>query len=367
VRRGAIVIRTETSAAKKILIRGTNWVGDSVISIPAMKEIRQLFPGAHISLLVRPWVRDIFSTVDFVDEVLEYDKNGYHRGLIGFHRLISDLRNRRFDLAILLQNAFEAAFIAWCARIPRRIGYARDGRSLLLTDAIAMDPEVQSVHQAYYYLGILSGLGLLPPHPWQSGSYPLSVHIGVQDADRTAAREILQSCGIRDGDIVVGINPGAFYGEAKRWFPDRYAGVADSLADRYKAHILLFGAQSDLRIVEDVAAHMKHSSVILAGKTTLGQLMGLLKECTLLITNDSGPMHLAAALDVPQLAIFGSTSEIATGPLNRDAMVIKHPVACNPCFLRKCPTDFCCMKEVTIRQVLEAAQRVLEEHGRGQM
>ncbi|MBN1566532.1 MAG: lipopolysaccharide heptosyltransferase II [Acidobacteria bacterium] len=357
----------ETSAVKRIFIRGTNWVGDAVISIPAMLEVRRLFPQAHISLLVRPWVRDIYSAVDFVDEVLEYDRDGRHRGWTGLLRLAADIKKRRYDLAILLQNAFEAALIAWLARIPRRIGYARDGRSLLLTDAVAIDPEVRTVHQAYYYLGILSGMGMLDPRPWRSNEFPPGVRIGVRDADRSAAGEILRSHGIRESEVIVGINPGAFYGEAKRWFPDRYAAVADALAGRFNARILLFGAQSDLRAAEEVAASMKQPRVILAGRTTLGQLMGLIRECTLLITNDSGPMHLAAALDVPQLAIFGSTSEVATGPLSRKAVVIKHPVECNPCFLRKCPADFRCMKEISVREVLEAAQKLLEEHGRGQM
>jgi heptosyltransferase-2 len=349
----------------KILIRGTNWVGDAVISIPAMRQIRRLFPDAHISLLVRPWVKDIYSTVEFVDEILEYDKHGIHRGWMGFRRLIGDLRSRHFDLAVLLQNAFEAALIAWCARIPRRIGYDRDGRGFLLTDACRIDPEVGRVHQAYYYLGILSKLGLLERRPWDSGNDLLSTRIGIREGDRRAAGAMLRSGGIPEGPIIVGINPGAFYGEAKRWLPDRYAGVADALVDRFEARIVLFGSSSDLPIVEEVAAHMKHPSLVLAGRTTLGQLIALLKECRLLITNDSGPMHLAAALDVPQLALFGSTSEIATGPLSRHATVIKHPVECNPCFLRKCPTDFRCMKGISVQRVLEAAQEKLESQVRG--
>ncbi len=358
--------QVEISTVKRILIRGTNWVGDAVISIPAMMEIRRLFPQARISLLVRPWVREIYAAVGFVDEILEYDRGGNHRGPLGLFRLVSDIRKRHFDLAILLQNAFEAAWIAWSARIPRRIGYACDGRSLLLTDAIPIDPEVRTVHQAYYYLGILSGLGLLNPQPWRSRKHPPHANIGVRESDRTAARKLLQSNGIAEGEMIVGINPGAFYGEAKRWFPDRYAAVADALADQFRARILLFGAQNDLRVAEEVSRNMKQPSVILAGKTTLGQLIGLIRECTLLITNDSGPMHLAAALDVPQLAIFGSTSEIATGPLSPRAVVIKQQVECNPCFLRKCPTDFQCMKKISVRQVLEAARLVLDERGRGQ-
>jgi heptosyltransferase-2 len=329
-----------------------------------MIEIRRLFPAAHISLLVRPWVRDIYAAVDFADEVLEYDKIGAHRGFSGFRRLVSDLKSRRYDLAILLQNAFEAALIAWAAGIPNRVGYARDGRSLLLTDAVAIDPAASSVHQAYYYLGILSGMGQLEKQPWRGKNQLPSAHISVRDTDRAAAKEILRSGGVGENEIIIGINPGAFYGEAKRWYADRYAAVGDALADEYKARILLFGAQSDLPVVQEVAASMTRPKMILAGRTTLGQLMALIKECSILITNDSGPMHLAAALDVPQVAIFGSTSEIATGPLNSRARVIKHLVDCNPCFLRKCPTDFRCMKEISIAEVLEAARPLLKEQVR---
>ncbi len=344
----------------KVLIRGTNWVGDAVISIPAMREIRRIFPKAHISLLVRPWVREIYSAVEFVDEILEYDKKGIHKGFGGFQRLVSDLKQRKFDLAILLQNAFEAALLAWCARIPRRVGYARDGRSLLLTDACRIDPDVRGVHQAYYYLGILSGMGWLQERLWERDDFALSTTVGVLEADANTAREMLRSAGIQKGETVVGLNPGAFYGAAKRWFPNRYAAVADSLAVRHGARIVIFGSPSDFAVAKEVAAAMSHSPVVLAGRTTLGQLMGLIKECRLLITNDSGPMHLAAALDVPQLAIFGSTSEIATGPLSRKAVVIKHQVECNPCFLRECPTDFRCMKEISATQVLDEAEKLLE-------
>jgi len=345
---------------RKILIRGTNWVGDSVISIPAMREIRRLFPKAHIALLVRPWVREIYTSVGFIDEILEYDKQGNHRGLSGFYRLVADLRKRGFDLAILLQNAFEAALIAWCAGIPKRAGYRRDGRGFLLTHACSIDPEVRRVHQAYYYLGILSSLGLMEDRPWENPSRELSVRIDIGAADRKSARLQLQAGGIHPDQLKVGLNPGAFYGEAKRWLPDRYASVADTLVDQYGARIILFGSASDLPVVEEVASQMKAPFLNLAGKTSLGQLMALISECSLLITNDSGPMHLAAALDVPQLAIFGSTSEIATGPLSKSAVIIKNPADCNPCFLRECPTDFRCMNSISVEQVVAAAKRHLD-------
>jgi heptosyltransferase-2 len=207
-------------------------------------------------------------------------------------------------------------------------------------------------------------MGQLEKQPWRGKNQLPSAHISVRDTDRAAAKEILRSGGVGENEIIIGINPGAFYGEAKRWYADRYAAVGDALADEYKARILLFGAQSDLPVVQEVAASMTRPKMILAGRTTLGQLMALIKECSILITNDSGPMHLAAALDVPQVAIFGSTSEIATGPLNSRARVIKHLVDCNPCFLRKCPTDFRCMKEISIAEVLEAARPLLKEQVR---
>ncbi len=356
----------ERNAVKKILIRGVNWVGDAVLSIPSIMAVRRLFPEARITLLVNPWVSPIYSEAAFVDEILEYDKAGRHKGCAGLSRLVSDLKRRNFDLAILLQNAFEAALIPFCARIPLRAGYARDGRSFLLTHPCKIDPGVRQVHQVYYYLGILSELGLLAPKPWEQKPLPIRITIGVRNADRSAATAMLRSNGIQENDIVVALNPGAFYGEAKRWLPDRYAQVADALANRHSARTIILGAASDLETARIVAAHMSTHPVILAGQTTLGQVMGLLKESDLLITNDSGPMHIASALDVPQLAIFGSTSEVATGPCNRDAIVIKHPVDCNPCFLRKCPTDFRCMKEITVSQVVEAANPILEKaRGRG--
>jgi heptosyltransferase-2 len=332
------------------------------MSVPALREIRRIFSRARISLLVRPWVRDVYSAVDFVDEVLDFDKAAMHRGLAGRIRLVTTLRRGEFDLAILLQNAFEAAVYPWLARIPQRVGYARDGRGLLLTHAIGIDPGIREVHQAYYYLGILSGLGLLPPRVWQGGP-PLSAAVGVRESDRESARDLLEAGGIRRGEILIGLNPGASYGGAKRWLSDRYAATADLLAGRFGARIVIVGAPSDRSVAIEVSQLMTHKPLILAGETSLGQLMGLLKACRLLITNDSGPMHLAAALDVPQVAIFGSSSEVATGPMSSRAEVLKHPVDCSPCFLRECPIDFRCMTGITAEMVFEAACRKMSEAG----
>ncbi len=343
----------------RILVRGTNWVGDAVMSVPALKEMRRIFPRAHIALLVRPWVKDVYSAAAFVDEVIEYDKQRAHKGWAGLRRLADEVRRRNFDLAIPLQNAFEAALIPWWAGIPRRLGYARDGRRMLLTHPCRIDPGILKVHQVYYYLGILSAAGLLPSRLWQDGSYKPSISIGVREEDRAAARLLLREAGVQSGERIAAVNPGAFYGPAKRWFSNRYAAVADRLAEKYGVKIVIFGAANERQIAEEVARQMKNPAIILAGRTSLGTLMGLIKECSLLVTNDSGPMHLAAALDVPQVAIFGSSSEIATGPLSPEARVIKHPVACSPCFLRECPIDFRCMTRITVADVAAAAEQAL--------
>jgi len=344
----------------KILIRGTNWVGDAVMSIPALREIRRIFGHARISLLVRSWVKDVYAKAEFVDRVLEFDNYGRHAGWSGRRRLADELQSEGFELAILLQNAFEAALITWRARIPRRLGYARDARSLLLTDACRIEPEVRKVHQAFYYLGILYGARLLPTPPWEVTDYPLSARIGVTETDRDSARAMMRAGGAKHGQLVIALNPGASYGGAKRWLTDRYAVVANELTRRYEAHVILVGAAAESGLAHEIARQMSPPPAILTGKTTLGQLMGVLVLSSLLVTNDSGPMHLAAALDVPQVAIFGSTSETATGPLSDRAEIVKHPVDCNPCFLRECPIDFRCMTGLTTDMVVLAAVKKLE-------
>jgi heptosyltransferase-2 len=349
---------------QRLLVRGTNWVGDAVMVIPALQAIRRRFANAHVTLLVQPWVKDVYGAIDFADEILTYQKPGRHEGWLGVRRLALELRLRRFEMSILLQNAIEAALVAFWARIPLRIGYARDGRSLFLTHPITIDPAVKEKHQAYYYLGILAGAGLMEARPWDPPGTPLGpISIGITRSDADAARELLRRCGVGTAETIIGINPGAAYGGAKRWPAERFAAAADALANEFKARIIIFGSPGDVPVAREVAARMAVVPVVLAGRTTLGQLMALIRECDLFVTNDSGPMHLAAALSVPQLAIFGSTSEIATGPLSDRARVIKHQVDCNPCFLRECPTDFRCMLGISAERVINEARAILSPRG----
>jgi heptosyltransferase-2 len=343
--------------ARRILIRGTNWIGDSVIAIPALREIRKLFPQAHITLMVRPWVSDIFQSAEYIDDLLIYDKSGSHKGLRGFFNLVRELRRREFDVAILLQNAIEAALMAALAGIPNRIGYPTDGRGLLLTHQAKRVDGTRRDHQVFYYLRILSACAApaYAPDP----AFRPDITIPLRLEELAWARAILESHRIAADRHLVGLNPGAYYGSAKRWFTERYASLADRLIERDDAEVLIFGSAGERRIMEEIVSLMKFKPKVLTGKTTLRELMALIKLCDLFITNDSGPMHLAAALDVPQIAIFGSTDEHATGPLSEKATVIKHPVPCSPCLLRECPIDLRCFAGVSVDQVYSVAHRTL--------
>jgi heptosyltransferase-2 len=269
------------------------------------------------------------------------------------------LRAERFDAAILFQNAFQAAWLAWRARIPVRLGYARDGRSALLTDAIEVPPRAAYGHQAYYYLQLLFRAGLIDkPEP----ARPLGeAGLGLESNERAWAANHLRLLGLDGPRFLVGLNPGAFYGGAKRWLPDRFAALADRLIGALHADVLIFGSPAERPLAEEIARSMKHMPTILAGETTLRQFMALLAQCRLVVTNDSGPMHLAAALGLPLVAIFGSSDERATGPMSTRARVVKHAVPCSPCLLRECPIDFRCMTGVTVEDVYRAALELVKE------
>jgi heptosyltransferase II len=353
----------------RLLVRGTNWVGDAVMSLPALKLLRQVFPSAHISLLVLPWVSGIYEGQQFVDKVLTYDRSGRHHGMAGRIRLIRELRREPFDVAILFQNAFEAALLTRLAGIPFRAGYDRDGRGWLLSHPVPVDPRVTRLHQAYYYLDLVEQLVGRPRQSLQiqgshenftsnRGPWP-DISIKVQSSRQGIAREKLERMGLNLQKKLVGVNPGAFYGSAKRWFSERYAALLDRLIRNLLVEIAVFGAPNELAIAQTIQSQMLSHAVILTGKTDLAELIAMISLCDLFITNDSGPMHLAAALGIPTLAIFGPTDEIATGPLSPAAVVLKKRVECSPCLLRECPIDHRCMTRMTVDEVFEQAERML--------
>ena len=327
----------------KVLVRATNWLGDAVMSLPAIRAVRQVFPHAHIAIAARPWVADLYARETSIDRIIPYTGSRL--------AFAARLREERFDGAILLQNAFDAALIAWLARIPERIGYNRDARGLLLTRAIPV-PEPGDIprHERFYYLELLRRAGLIERFP-------------PTDAIRLEGIEAARESGVRHLAAmgvalpVIGISPGAAYGNAKRWLPDRFAEVARSF-QAVSAGVLVFGSASERPLCEEVAAHLSRSHIEtrnLAGQTTLGEFIDLSSACRLFLTNDSGAMHVASALAVPTVAIFGATDDATTGPTGPLARVVREHAECSPCLLRDCPIDHRCMTRVTAEKVAAVA------------
>lgn len=339
--------------AEHLLIRGTNWIGDVVMSLPALSAVRNSCPDTRITVLAKPWVADLYRLFPGVDEVLLFNSPGVHDGIAGKFRLARELRSRRFDAALLFQNAIEAAIITALARIPLRAGYTTDGRRLLLTHPVRKKRFIDTLHQTHYYLEMVRSLG------FRSDPDDLAIHPDGESLRR--AGELFRQEGIDQNHPVVGIAPGASYGPAKMWHAERFAALADRLAVRHSARILLFGSAGDAVHTGAVRGFMNHAAVDLAGATSLAEAAALMSRCNLVVSNDSGLMHLAGGLGVPLIAVFGSTNPRATSPLGARSHVLYRQVHCSPCLKKTCPGDFACMDGITVDDVYDLAARLLQE------
>ena len=340
-------------AVNRILVRSANWVGDAIMTTPALRAVRRAFAGAEISILAKPWVAPVFEHNPDLDRIILYDDPGRHCGYTGKPRLARELGRNGFDLAILFQNAFEAALLAFLARIPRRLGYTTDGRGFLLTHRVRRKPDYKQVHQIDYYLGILEGVSMKPQ------GRDLTMVITAQERQRAA--ETLAGCGVRNKQVIVGINPGAAYGTAKRWMPERYAALGRRLMQALDARIIIFGGPGEGGLGRQIADSLDHRGVDLCGKTSLREAAALIERCNLFITNDSGLMHIAAAFDRPLVAIIGPTNHTTTGPSNPKSRIVRVPTPCSPCLKPDCSEDHRCMKAIGVDMVAEAALELLRE------
>jgi heptosyltransferase-2 len=336
----------------KILIRATNWVGDAIMALPALHAVRRRFPEAEIAIVARPYVADIYRDQQICDQLIHYHDQGVHSGLSGGEHLAAELRAQKFDVALLLQNAFDAAWLAWRANIPGRIGYARDGRSFFLTTAVPV-PKLGEIppHEKFYYLELLRRAG------WMDSQSEVSfVAMTVPAEKRARAAEILLKSGARPNALRIAIGAGASYGSAKCWPPARFAEVANRLQAENDADIVLFGTATEAAVSNAIAADLRQAPIDLTGKTTIADLPALLSQCHLFIGNDSGAMHVAAAVGLPIVAVFGSTDPLGTTPVTPRCTVVQEKPYCSPCFLRRCPTDHRCMTKVTPDMVEAAAK-----------
>ena len=335
-----------------LLVRATNWLGDAVMTTPALAGVREGFPDARIVLLAKPLVAELFRHHPDVDEVIVYERPGRHEGILGRFRMGAELRRRRFDGALLLQNAFDAAFLAFLARIPERAGYPTDGRRLLLSLPVPLPRDILERHEVEYYLCLLDGLGI--PRP-----VPAALKLAVTEEEREAMATRLASHGIERGAPIVTINPGATYGSAKRWYPDRFAAVSDALSAEWGAAVVVVGSAAEAPLAGEIEAAARIGVVNLAGKTTVREIMAVLSLSSFLVTNDSGPMHIGAALGVPLVAIFGPTDWRRTSPWSSLAKVVRVEIDCSPCRLRVCDRGHECMLGVTPGMVVDAARQLL--------
>ncbi len=334
---------------RKILIRATNWIGDAIMTTPAVRTISQNFPRAEISILVHPWVADVFTASPYIDRIIPYQKRTVHKGLSGIRRLSQELRRQNFDLAILLQNAFEAALIVKLAGIPLRLGYSRDCRGILLSHAIGLKKQRKKIHQVHYYQGLLADAGL------ELG--PDKLFLQVSQADRDSAARFLNS---QEGPLI-GLNPGAAYGPAKRWPAEKYADLARMVEQKHQARVMVFGTNDDRQTAAVIARSCKEI-IDLTGRTTLAEAMALIYQCQVFVTNDSGLMHVAAALKTPLAAIFGSTNPVTTGPFSENNIILRQPLSCSPCMKTHCrQNNFACMEKIEVEDVLTAVDVLLEK------
>lgn len=305
------------------------------MSLPALRALRQRYPEAEITVLAKPWVAALYDGERAIDSVVALEN-------------ARQLRRRGFDLAVLFPNSFTSAAQVYLTQARRRVGYARDGRTLLLTDAIRVPgPGEIPRHEVYYYLELLRRAEIIERLP--DGIDEIRFD-GVEEA-RERGRQLFRTRGVEMP--VVGVSPGAAYGNAKRWLPERFAQSAALLAQRIGGSVAIFGSSAERDLCEQIAAVCGGEN--LAGATSLREFIDMTAACNLYLSNDSGAMHIAAALGVPSVTIFGPTDETGTGPLGTAARIVREPVECAPCKLRECPIDHRCMTRVSVEQVVREA------------
>jgi heptosyltransferase-2 len=347
-----------SATIKRIVVRGTNWVGDAVMTVPALRELRRLFPSAHITLATRSWAKGLFDEADFIDDFLIEDG----RGPGSLLRQISEWRSRNFDLAVLFPNSFPVALIPFAARVPARIGYATAGRSLLLTNALPLPDWRSSRHEIFYYLNVVAEVERQFFGTETINQRQPDPSLSVSNNQQLAAGDILARSGVRDGRILVALCPGSINSRAKRWPAERYAALGDRLIDELGAEVILIGSSGEADVSAEVSSHMRNQPVTLTGKTDLAQAVGVLSHVDLLVTNDTGPAHIAAGLGRPTLVIFGPTNPLTTRPFSPVAEILRHPPDCAPCMLRDCPIDHRCMTAISPDEVFERAATMLSRN-----
>jgi heptosyltransferase II len=343
----------ESLQPQNIIVRMPNWLGDLVMATPVLADLRHHWPEAKITAMCQGGLGTVLQEDPHVDELLNFKKpSGW------IHRkehldIIEPLRQGHYDLGVLLTNSFSSAWWFWRGNVQNKIGYATHMRNWLLDIPVPFPEQREFQHLVITYKMLLAPLGI----PLTSSS----PHLYITEQEKQLIQEWLAKYGIEKGDIIVGINPGAAYGSAKCWLPERFKELSQLLLEDPKVKILYFGDRAGAQLVSQLCVGMPERVINLAGKTSLRELMAFIQACTVFLTNDSGPMHIASAMGTPLIALFGSTSDIATSPYSGGIVIHKH-VACSPCYRRECPIDFRCMTRIEVDEVYSQLRKLFEKN-----
>jgi heptosyltransferase-2 len=340
----------------KIVVRGTNWIGDAVMSIPALRRLRQIFPDAKITLHTRPWATGIFCDADFIDEILTFEPEASK-----FKTVITQskiLKKKGFDLAVLFPNSFESALVAKMARVPKRFGYAKDARRFLLTNAVEIPEWKNEKHEVFYYLNLIAEIEKEYFGARNVSENETGTELKISDERRSEARKTLEENGIDLSKKVIALGVGSTNSRAKRWLAGSYAELNDRLQTELNAGVILVGSKDELDVSREVFEKSEKKPVVLTGKTNLSEAVAILSEIDLLVSNDMGLAHVAPAVGTKTIVIFGPTNEKTTRPIGSE--IIRKPVECSPCMLRTCPIDHRCMTRISADEVFEKAKEILK-------
>ncbi|HLM02089.1 MAG TPA: lipopolysaccharide heptosyltransferase II [Pyrinomonadaceae bacterium] len=342
-------------------MRGTNWIGDAVMTIPALRELRRIFAGAHITLSTRGWAEGIFADADFIDEILPLEKaNNSFRTV---YRQAKIWRERKFEAAVLFTNSFESALLASLAKVPKRFGYATEKRSFLLTESFSVPTWKNSRHEIYYYLNLVAEIENALSGATKVWENEPLFELRVSEERRTEARVILETSGVDLSKKTVALGVGSTNSRAKRWHAESYARLNDRLQTELNANVILVGAADEAEVSDAVVEKAKLKPFVLTGKTNLSQAVAVLSEIDLLVANDMGLAHVAPATGTKTLVIFGPTNDKTTRPIGSE--IIRKNVECSPCMLRDCPIDHRCMTRISPDEVFEIAEKLLNTKAQG--
>lgn len=334
------------SARVNLLIRSPNWIGDTVLSTVLVRTIKEKFKDINITILAKRYIEELWFNNSNVDELISFDDN-----FRGYFELIKNLHSRKFDTALLLPNSFSSVLITCIAGIKERIGYNTDVRGMLLTKRIQLNG-TRKKHLVYEYMEFAKIFGI--------DENVLKPELFVTDEEKNKANEILKNMGSLN-DLIIGICPGATYGEAKRWQKEKWIKVTLELTEKYNAKILIFGSLNENLLLSEINNNLKNRGIIFPGNLNLRMLIALIDKCKIFISNDTGPMHIAASLKVPVVAIFGSSSPAWTGPLGDNNRILYRSIPCSPCFKRSCNKEnpYECLNLITSLDVLDEVKSLL--------